>query len=157
MWAWRQEDGARRNMPMRQASVEELAARLAKCGTDVTDRAYDEYRWFIEHEDEMVGTVALKNVSRVNGHAEIGYHVAEAFQGRGIATQAVTACLDLAFGPADLHRVWATISAHNVASQSLVRKLGFRREARLREHHRIEGRWVDQIVFAILESEWIVR
>jgi len=156
LWAWRQEAAAQRNMPIRQATVEELAERLQRSGADLADRTQDEYRWFIEHEGEPVGTVALKNVSRANGHAELGYHVAEAHQGRGLGTFAVTACLDLAFAQPDFHRVFATISAHNLASQGLVRKLGFRREARLREHHFIQGRWVDQLVFAILKDDWVV-
>jgi RimJ/RimL family protein N-acetyltransferase/predicted enzyme related to lactoylglutathione lyase len=156
LWTWRQEPGARHNMPIRQVSAEDLAVRLSRSGSDLTDRTRDEYRWFIERDGEPVGTVALKNVSRVNGHAEIGYHVAEAHQRRGIGTFAVSACLDLAFADVDFHRVFATISAHNLASQSLAHKLGFRREACLREHHRIEGRFVDQLVFAVLRDEWAV-
>lgn len=157
LWNWRQEPGARRNMPIRQASIEDLADRLTRSGSDLADRTRDEYRWFIERDGEPVGTVALKNVSRSNGYAEIGYHVAEAHQGVGIGTFAVTACLDLAFADPDFHRVFATISAHNLASQGLVRKLGFRREARLREHHNIEGKFVDQLVFAILRDDWVVE
>lgn len=157
LFAWRQEDAARRYMPLRQATVEALADRLGKASSDLADRTVDEYRWFVEAEGELVGTVALKNVSRAMGHAEIGYQISELAQGRGIGARAVAACLDVAFGDPDFHRVYATISADNLPSQGLVRKLGFRREARLREHYRIQGRWVDQLVFAILRGEWVVR
>jgi RimJ/RimL family protein N-acetyltransferase len=156
LWAWRQQDAARRYMPLRQRSVEELAERLSRSASDLADRTCDEYRWFVEADAEVVGTVVLKNVSRTMGHAELGYHLAEAVHGRGIGTVAVRMCLDLAFADPDLHRIWATISADNAASQGLVRKLGFRREARLREHLRIQNHWVDQLVFAVLRHEWIV-
>ena len=157
LWAWRQEAAARRYMPIRQLSVEDLVERLSRSSSDLADRSCEEYRWFVEVGGEPVGTVVLKNVSRTNGHAELGYHLAEAVHGKGFGARAVATCLDLAFADPDFRRIFATISADNLASQGLVRKLGFRREARLREHYRIGSRWVDQLIFAILRGEWIVN
>src|SRR5262249_45774201 len=44
---------------------------------------YENYRWFIEYDGEVVGNVSVKNISQMMKYAEIGYGIGEAHQGRG--------------------------------------------------------------------------
>ena len=45
-------------------------------------------------------------------------------------------------------------SAPNVASERVLRSLGFRQEGLFRQSFRCEGEWVDDLYFALLASEW---
>ena len=92
--------------------------------------------------------------SREHRGGEIGYVFNPDHQGHGYATEAARALLDLAFDGLGLHRVVARIDARNDASAAVLRRLGLRQEAYLRENEWFKGEWTDEIDFAILESEW---
>lgn len=99
-------------------------------------------------------------------NAEIGYVVHPGYQGRGIATEASAALLDLAFGTGNagnagsdphglgVHRVVARVDERNKASAAVLVKLGMRREAVLVENEWFKGEWSTEVGFAILDREW---
>ena len=62
--------------------------------------------------------------------------------------------LRLGFDGLRLHRIIARVDARNTASAAVLRRLGMRQEAYLRENEWFKGEWTDEIDFAILESEW---
>lgn len=63
----------------------------------------------------------------VDGRVEIGYGVAEAARGRGVATSAVSRLLGLAASSGRVHQVDAHILPDNIASSKVVSRLGFSR------------------------------
>lgn len=86
--------------------------------------------------------------------AELGWTLDPEHGGRGLATEAVTALLDLCFGPFGLRRVTAACFADNDASWRLMERVGMRREAHhvADSLHRDLG-WVDGYVYAVLADE----
>jgi RimJ/RimL family protein N-acetyltransferase len=54
----------------------------------------------------------------------------------------------------DTHRVFASVDPRNTASMALFEHLGMRPEAHFRQSLWFKGDWVDDVVFAILKSEW---
>ena len=86
--------------------------------------------------------------------AELGWTLDPAFGGRGYATEAVGAVIDLCFGTLGLRRLHAECFADNEPSWRLMERLGMRREARLRKEslHR-SGRWLDGLSYALLAEE----
>ncbi len=90
--------------------------------------------------------------------AEIGWALDPAYQGRGLALEAVTALVGLCFGELGLRRVFATCFADNTGSWRLMEKLGMRREAHTVKDalHRDRG-WVDGFTYALLADEWAAR
>lgn len=89
--------------------------------------------------------------------ARIGFTMAAEAQGRGYATEAVTAVLDYLFTARGKHRVAADCDARNVRSAALLERVGMRREA----HHVAsawwKGEWTDEYVYAVLDREWAAR
>ncbi|WP_266181533.1 GNAT family N-acetyltransferase [Dyella humicola] len=85
---------------------------------------------------------------------EFGISVSPAHQGQGYAREAMAAVLAYVFGRLHAHRVHASVDPRNLASMALLRALGLRQEAHFRECLRIRGEWVDDVVFALLASEW---
>ena len=102
----------------------------------------------------LIGEVSLIWRSLADRHAEIGYIVHPDAQGQGYATEAAAALLDFGFGTVDLHRIYARCDARNDRSARVMRRLGMRQEAYLREHTFHKGRWADEQVWAILVHEW---
>lgn len=65
--------------------------------------------------------------------------------------------LDLVFGPLGKHRVTASVDLRNEPSLRLLRRVGMRQEAHFRENLLFKGEWADDVVFAVLRSEWLAR
>ena len=85
---------------------------------------------------------------------EIGVTIAPAHQRQGLATLAVRALLDHLFTVLEKHRVFASVDPRNEASLALMRSVGMRQEAHFRQSLFWKGEWVDDVVFALLRSEW---
>jgi RimJ/RimL family protein N-acetyltransferase len=112
----------------------------------------------IEIDGRIRGHLYLNLHSAEQLGAEIGWSLHPDVGGRGYATEAATALLDVAFGEMGLHRVRADLDLRNTASAALARRLGMREEARHRQDVRDNtGAWSDSLVFAILEDEWAAR
>nr|WP_201468584.1 GNAT family protein [Microbacterium hydrocarbonoxydans] len=87
--------------------------------------------------------------------AELGWVLDPAHTGRGYATEAMRAVIDVCFGPLGLRRVHAGCFADNEPSWRLMERLGMRREefSRKTALHR-SGEWLDGLNYGILAEEW---
>jgi RimJ/RimL family protein N-acetyltransferase len=136
-------------------SRDEIEAQLEAEGCDLADLAkHETYRWFIQCEDAVVGSVSLKNISHSMGYAEIGYGIAEQSQGRGTATAAVNLLVKKCFCESPLRRLLAYVHDKNAASCRVLEKVGFAREGILREHYLINGIPENECLFGLLKHEW---
>ena len=103
---------------------------------------------------ELMGEESLRWTSAENHTGEISVVFHPRHQGRGYAAEAATELLRLGFEELKLHRIVGRCDARNIASASLMEGLGMRREAHLREKELIKGEWTDQLVYAMLGTEW---
>ena len=60
------------------------------------------------------------------GSAELGYWVAEEYQGNGYATEACKLLVNRAFADLDIKQIFATYKQENLASKRVLEKLGFK-------------------------------
>lgn len=102
---------------------------------------------------EVIGDVTLR-VNAQNHRAELGYILGREHRGRGYATEAAGAMVRCAFEQLGLRRLVALTDVRNEASCRVLEKLGFTREARLRENTLCEGVFEDDWQYALLRSEW---
>ena len=105
-------------------------------------------RFAILDEGELAGVIAVSNV--VYGafrSANIGYWVDAKRNGRGLATRAVAALAERAFGRLGLHRLEAGTLVGNVASQRVLEKNGFELIGLARNYLHIAGAWRDHLLF----------
>lgn len=103
---------------------------------------------------ELVGDLVLHWRSEEHKSGEIGYVFHPAHHGHGYATDAAHRLLHLAFDELGLHRVTARVDLRNTPSARVLRRLGMREEAHLRENEWFKGEWSDELDFAMLEAEW---
>jgi RimJ/RimL family protein N-acetyltransferase len=59
------------------------------------------------------------------GSAELGYWVAEEYQGQGFATEACKILIKRAFDDLNIKQIFATYKKENIASKRVLEKLGF--------------------------------
>lgn len=105
-------------------------------------------------ELQLVGTVALREISYEHGQAELGLWIAVEWWGRGLATEAAGAVVSHAFATMGLNRVCAHHMVRNPASARVLERLGMKREGLLRQRVRKWGVFEDVVLLAILREEW---
>lgn len=108
----------------------------------------------LEPEGPIIGVVGFHAIDWVNRNTSIGYWLAESARGRGVMTTAVRALIDHAFYEWELHRIEIHCAPDNRPSRAIPERLGFREEARLRETECVGGRYLDSVVYGLLEREW---
>ena len=102
----------------------------------------------------VIGDVVLFRLSREHRQGEIGYIFHPDHAGRGYATEAARAMLELGFECYGLHRIIGRIDARNAPSARVLERLGMRREAHYVQNEMLKGEWSDEVVYAMLEDEW---
>ena len=107
--------------------------------------------WFA---GELVGAIGLYDVDWQAHSAHIGYWLAAPHQGKGIMTRCCAGLINFCFTQLDLNRVQIRCDPTNAPSRAIPQRLGFTCEGTLRPAACLYGRYVDQIVFGLLRSEW---
>lgn len=107
--------------------------------------------------EKLIGEVILRWRSRVHQQGEIGFVFHPGYGGRGYATEAATALLDLGFDVLKLHRIYGSCDARNQRSAALMERLGMRREAHFIHNELFKGAWGEEFHYAILRDEWATK
>ncbi len=96
----------------------------------------------------IVGRINVNDIVRgAFQSAHLGYWVSEDRTGRGVATAAVAATVDLAFGPCGLHRLQAATLVHNLGSQRVLQRNRFTLIGLAPRYLQIAGRRQDHLLF----------
>ena len=75
------------------------------------------------------------------------------YWGQEIASEALKLILDFGFKKLKLMRFYARVMHPNIASMKLLEKAGFKYEGRMRKHIFKNGKWMDELRYAILREE----
>jgi RimJ/RimL family protein N-acetyltransferase/2-polyprenyl-3-methyl-5-hydroxy-6-metoxy-1,4-benzoquinol methylase len=103
----------------------------------------------IEYHGQYVGNIGLHKQSDVySKSAELGYFIGEPFWNRGITTRAVKLICDYGFKELDIVRIFSGIFQFNPASQRVLEKCGFEKEAVCKNAVCKKGKIYDEIRYA---------
>jgi RimJ/RimL family protein N-acetyltransferase len=105
----------------------------------------------------LIGEVVLVWISREHRQGEFGFVFHPDHHGHGYAGEAAVEMLRLGFDGLGLHRIVGRADGRNAASARLMEKLGLRREAYFVQNEIVKGEWTDEVVYAMLASEWAGR
>lgn len=108
----------------------------------------------IELDGQFCGQLTIGNVTHgALRSAWIGYWVASAAAGGGVATGALALGVDHCFTSVRLHRVEATVRPENTASRAVLAKVDFREEGRLQRYLDVDGAWRDHLLVGLTVEE----
>ncbi len=92
--------------------------------------------------------------SKNSGIAEIGYFLDKIYWGKGYATEIAQMLINYCFNKLKFHKVIASCDARNIASEKVMRKCGMKKEGEFKKQRLKDGRWYDELKYAILKNEW---
>lgn len=108
----------------------------------------------IIYQGELAGTVGYNELDRGIRCGTIGYWLGQAFQGKGIMSQALETLIEYGFRDLGLNKIEIRVATGNVKSRALPERLGFKEEGVLREAEWLYDHYVDHVVYGLLRKEW---
>jgi ribosomal-protein-alanine N-acetyltransferase len=134
------------------------------CPEQATDRVARKLRTSANGQDlicvlelratgEVLGDCALFHADEQCRRAEIGFSLQRKHWGSGYMSEAASALIEHAFSTLNLRRIEADIDPRNVASASLLERLGFVREGLLRDRWIVGDEVSDSALYGLLESD----
>jgi RimJ/RimL family protein N-acetyltransferase len=104
-------------------------------------------------DDVAIGTALLFRWEPASRRLELGYALGRAHWGQGLAQEALASLLAQVFAGLGVNRVEAEVDTANLASNALLRRLGFRHEGVLRQRWQAKGRCYDVNAWGLLASD----
>jgi len=102
-----------------------------------------------------VGVFQLRALDNSFTSAEWGFALGRPFWGTGLFLEGATHTLDFAFGSVGVQRLEARSAVANGRGNGALRKIGAVHEAILRRSFRKDGLVHDQVLWSILDIDWL--
>jgi RimJ/RimL family protein N-acetyltransferase len=103
----------------------------------------------------IFGGAALYELDLVRGRAGVGFWLAPAARGRGIASHATRLLAGWAFDELKLGRIKLTCGPDNLASQRVAARCGFQLEGTLRGHLSFKGGRRDSAIYGLRRDQLV--
>lgn len=108
----------------------------------------------IFQDGTLVGGIVCHYINTASQKSEVGYWLTENAVGNGLATRSAEVVLNYLFNEIGLHRVEIQCGVENVRSRAVPIRLGFTEEGIKRESEWITDRYLDHVVYSMLDREW---
>lgn len=110
--------------------------------------------WAITLKDnpKLIGIIGHYRIKPEHFRAEIGYMLLPEYHGKGIISEAINEVVKYGFQVMKLHSIEAIIDPDNIASERVLQKNGFVKEAHLKENEYYQGHFLDTVIYSILNK-----
>lgn len=108
----------------------------------------------IKGSSKIIGIIGHYRISPENHRAEIGYMSFPETNGKGYMSEAIKAVVAYGFEHMQLHSIEAIIDPDNLASEKVLQKNGFVKEAHILENELWEGRFLDTVIYSLLKRNF---
>ena len=110
-----------------------------------------------EGYEDAIGLFQVRQLEPGFGTAEWGFALGSPFWGTGIFPEAARLVMDFVFERIGAHRLEARAAVLNGRGNGALKKLGAAREGILRSSLFRHGLYLDQLLWTILDEDWLAR
>jgi len=103
---------------------------------------------------KLIGIIGHYRIQPQNYRAEIGYMILPEYHGQGIVTEAINKVVRYGFDVMQLHSIEAVIDPGNLASERVLQKNGFVKEAHILENEFFDGKFIDTVIYSLLKRNF---
>lgn len=151
-----------------RASIDSLSYWLPWCHAGYSEAdaadwiAYCQQAWearrefpfgIVDRSGELLGGVGLSQVDRANNRANLGYWVAAAHRGKGVASIAARLAARTGFEQLGFTRIEIVVLVDNIASHQVAEKLGATRETEARNRLLFHGHPANAVVYSLVPGD----
>jgi [ribosomal protein S5]-alanine N-acetyltransferase len=122
----------------------------------VLDNEFINWAITLKDSDKLIGMICLLRMQPRNFRTEIGYILHPDFHGKGIMNEAIKMVISYAFEVLKFHSIEAVIDPENSASEKVLLKNDFIKEGYFKEHEYYDGRFLDSVIYSLINknSPW---
>lgn len=131
---------------------EEALAHIALLDENINNNTGINWGITIKGNPKLLGIIGFYRMQPENYRSEIGYMLLPEFHGKGIVPEAVKRLIEYGFKDLKLHSIEAVIAPENIASEKVLQKCGFVKEAHFKESEFYNGKFLDKVIYSLLES-----
>lgn len=103
---------------------------------------------------KLIGIIGHYRIKPENYRCEIGYMILARYNGQGITSEAIKAVVAYGFDDLKMHSIEAIIDPENFASERVLQKNGFVKEAHLLENEYFDGKFLDTVIYSLLKRNF---
>ena len=111
----------------------------------------------IFHRNKLAGLISVKHFDEANFSCEIGYWLAEKYQGNSIMFSACKMLINYLFRESAVNRIEIGVATNNHRSRNIPEKLGFFEEGIKRCAVYINDGFQDYVIYSLLKKDWNSR
>ncbi|TRX23226.1 GNAT family N-acetyltransferase [Flavobacterium franklandianum] len=131
---------------------EEALAHIAMINEKIDSNEGINWAIALKGNPRLIGIIGHYRIRPEHYRAEIGYMLLPDYHGNGIISEAIKEVVNYGFEVMKLHSIEAIIDPENFASERVLQKNGFLKEAHLKENEYYEGRFLDTVIYSILNQ-----
>lgn len=112
--------------------------------------------WAIIEKDSnyFVGYIGFIRIFSEHCRAEIGYALKPEYWGKGYMFETINKIVRFGFKEMNLHSIEANVNPLNERSQKVLERVGFKKEAYFRENYLFDGKFLDSVIYSLLEKDF---
>jgi [ribosomal protein S5]-alanine N-acetyltransferase len=99
---------------------------------------------------KLIGIIGHYRIRWEHFRSEIGYMLLGEYHGKGITTEAIQMLVDYGFNKMNMHSLEGIIDPANTASERVLEKNGFVKEAHLIENEFYDGKFLDSVIYSLV-------
>ncbi|CAN1516168.1 RimL Acetyltransferases, including N-acetylases of ribosomal proteins [Flavobacteriaceae bacterium] len=107
---------------------------------------------YLDEPNKLIGIIGHYRIKPEHYRAEVGYMLFPDHKGKGIVSEALKKVVEYGFNEMKLHSIEAILDPENKGSEMVLIKNGFVKEAHLIENEYYEGRFLDTMIYSILNK-----
>lgn len=108
--------------------------------------------YFLDDPEKLLGIIGYYRMKPEHFRAEVGYMIFPEYHGKGIVSEALQKVVEYGFKEMKLHSIEAVLDPENKGSEKVLIKNGFVKEAHLLENEYYEGRFLDTLIYSLLNK-----
>ncbi len=133
---------------------EEALAHIALIEDKIENNIGINWAITLKGNPKMIGIMGHYKIQPENYRSEIGYMILPEYNGKGIVTEAVKIVVQYGFEQLQLHSIEAVIDPENIASDKVLQKNGFVKEAHILENDFYDGKFLDTVIYSLLKRNF---
>lgn len=135
-------------------TIEDAQKFITECNAGIEKNDY--INWAIAQKDDnkLIGMIGFFRMQPENFRGEIGYILNPNFHGKGIMKEASDEAIKFGFEKMNFHSIEAVIDPNNVASEKLLQKLNFKKEAHFKENFFYNDEFLDTVIYSLLKTKF---
>jgi ribosomal-protein-alanine N-acetyltransferase len=106
----------------------------------------------LKNSSKIIGIIGHYRIQTDNYRAEVGYILNPDYHNCGYISEAVKRVVSYGFNEMQLHSIEAVIDPNNAASEKVLQKCGFSKEAHFIENQFYNGRFLDTVIYSLLNK-----